>query len=135
MWTKKSGYLPNGLTLMNNGIIVGVPTRSGKFTFTVNATNSAGAAEKELSIQIGGSGIDNPTISELIAWTENGVLYISGLKAGEKWGVYNVAGVLVAESAKGKKREGSNIESVKLPSSGVYIIRSSEGRATKIINN
>ncbi|MBQ7577327.1 MAG: putative Ig domain-containing protein, partial [Synergistaceae bacterium] len=41
-WTKISGSLPDGLTLANNGVISGTPTKAGTFSFTVKASNSAG---------------------------------------------------------------------------------------------
>jgi flagellar hook assembly protein FlgD len=40
--TFTTGTLPNGLTLAHNGELTGTPTTPGTFTFTVQATNSAG---------------------------------------------------------------------------------------------
>ncbi len=42
-WTVASGNLPEGLELRANGQIVGKPTSSGSFTFTVNLEDSDGA--------------------------------------------------------------------------------------------
>jgi hypothetical protein len=60
----------------------------------------------------------------LTAWTQNGILHISGLAAGEQWSVYTIAGTLVAESAKAERREGANVISIKLPYRGIYIVKS-----------
>ncbi len=40
-WSLKSGALPNGLTLNDNGEIQGTPTAIGTFTFTVRVADSA----------------------------------------------------------------------------------------------
>jgi hypothetical protein len=46
------GSLPNGLVLSDAGVISGTPTTTGKYSFTVKATNIAGEAVKELDIVI-----------------------------------------------------------------------------------
>ena len=51
-WTIVSGNLPTGLELSENGVISGIPTAEGTFTFKVKAENPTGSAEKEFSIKI-----------------------------------------------------------------------------------
>ena len=53
-WTILSGDLPNGLTLSSDGTISGTPTKTGTFTFTVQAENAdpAGPDTKQLTITI-----------------------------------------------------------------------------------
>jgi hypothetical protein len=41
-WTLSGGSLPPGLTLLSNGQILGIPTATGTFTFTVRVTDAAG---------------------------------------------------------------------------------------------
>jgi hypothetical protein len=76
-WSLASGNLPTGLTLYSDGTISGMPTSIDTFSFSVQATNSAGNATKALSIriedgvgvlenEIGNIGIyPNPTTGEL----------------------------------------------------------------------
>jgi hypothetical protein len=59
---------------------------------------------------------------------QDGILYVSGLAAGEKWSVYNISGVLVHES-KAKSEKAS----AKLPSSGIYIVK--QGKKTVKVKN
>jgi Putative Ig domain/Bacterial Ig domain len=40
-WALTGGALPTGLTLSSNGVVEGVPTASGTFTFNVKATDSS----------------------------------------------------------------------------------------------
>jgi autotransporter-associated beta strand protein len=51
-WSLESSVLPDGLALSNSGIIAGVPTLRGRFTFSVKATNIYGSDVKELSLYI-----------------------------------------------------------------------------------
>ena len=54
-WQISSGSLPDGLTLdSSTGIISGAPSKSGTFSFTVKATNSAGYDEQNYSLKIAG---------------------------------------------------------------------------------
>ena len=54
-WQISSGTLPNGLTLNSStGAITGAPSKSGTFSFTVSASNSAGHDEKNYSLKIAG---------------------------------------------------------------------------------
>jgi len=56
-WSLEAGNLPAGLALSADGIIIGVPTTNGLFTFTVKATNAIGADTRQLRIDIGNVGI------------------------------------------------------------------------------
>lgn len=52
-WSIASGALPRGLTLSASGVISGIPTRIGTFSFTVRLRDSVGATiTKALSIRI-----------------------------------------------------------------------------------
>ena len=51
-WSLQSGDLPSGLTLYSSGLISGTPIKSGDFTFSVIAMNSAGSDDAELTITI-----------------------------------------------------------------------------------
>jgi hypothetical protein len=53
----------------------------------------------------------------LNAFTRNGVLYLSGLTAGQTWRVYTITGTLVRQGlATGDKAE------LALPGRGIYLI-------------
>ncbi|MBQ7578374.1 MAG: putative Ig domain-containing protein, partial [Synergistaceae bacterium] len=51
-WQKSSGNLPDGLTLANNGVISGTPTKAGTFSFAVKASNTAGNDSRTFTIII-----------------------------------------------------------------------------------
>jgi len=63
----------------------------------------------------------------LTAWSQNGMLYISGLVPGEAWSVYTITGTLVY-----RKDAVSPEENYILPNSGIYIVNSGN-RAVKVI--
>jgi hypothetical protein len=65
----------------------------------------------------------------LRAWTANGVLYVSGLTAGETWHVYNITGTLIYTSPNPSERGEI---AVPLSGRGVYIIRSGD-RTVKVV--
>ena len=59
---------------------------------------------------------------QLRAWTQNGVLYVSGLIAGKPWYVYNLYGQLICTGiAAGNDVETQCIAS--LPGRGIYIVK------------
>jgi hypothetical protein len=64
-WTLFAGSLPTGLTLSKEGVISGTPTAEGIFTFTVEATNSAGSDKKELTIKVTSVGVDELEVGSL----------------------------------------------------------------------
>ena len=51
-WFLFSGHLPDGLTLTDNGLISGTPSRAETAYFSVEASNDIGYAIKSLSITI-----------------------------------------------------------------------------------
>ena len=57
----------------------------------------------------------------LRAWVENGILYVSGLAAGETWNVYNTAGMLIYQNVAGGAVGANNY--LPLQSHGVYFIK------------
>jgi len=67
---------------------------------------------------------------EFTCYVQNGNLHVRGLSEGEKWSVYNVAGVIVAEG-KNRKAEGEETIII-LPNKGIYIIKT-EKRKMKIV--
>ena len=68
-WALASGNLPEGLELRSNGQIVGKPTASGSFTFTVSLDDSDGAiggsdaAERTFTLEIGAEPNSVPRIT------------------------------------------------------------------------
>lgn len=53
-----SGTLPNGLTLMNDGLLSGIPTLSGTFNFIVTATDTSSCTgSRSYSVVITGPGL------------------------------------------------------------------------------
>lgn len=52
-WTKTSGELPNGLSLSESGVISGIPTEIGTFTFEVKVSNKTTAdATKTFTLKV-----------------------------------------------------------------------------------
>lgn len=51
IWTH-SESLPEGLTLSDSGLLAGIPAKSGKFSLTITASNSAGKASKTFTLTI-----------------------------------------------------------------------------------
>jgi hypothetical protein len=51
-WSLAEGALPDGLTLASNGVVAGTPTKSGSFSFRVQANASSNNDTKQLSIFI-----------------------------------------------------------------------------------
>ena len=83
---------------------------------------------QEFSITIG-VGISEMSQSDILtAYTQNKILYVSGLTVGEIWSVYDILGKLVYQGI--ATDETANIP---LPVSGMYIIRS-EDKTAKVVN-
>jgi hypothetical protein len=57
-WTVTAGALPAGLTLSSDGVLKGTPTASGRFTFTVQATDNTtpetALGQLQLKVNAGG---------------------------------------------------------------------------------
>jgi large repetitive protein len=83
-WSLAEGALPDGLTLAANGVVAGTPTKSGSFSFRVQANASPNNDTKQLSIFIlaplvlggpGGQAVNtepvavNGTVSSPLVWS------------------------------------------------------------------
>ena len=67
-------------------------------------------------------------INDLKAFTQNGILFVSGLTPGRSWSVYNVYGALIYSSI-----ANAPTAEIPLPGRGVYIV--TDGIKTlKIVN-
>ncbi|MCL1850350.1 MAG: putative Ig domain-containing protein [Bacteroidetes bacterium] len=138
IWSLQEGNLPTGLELSTNGIISGIPTNEGTFTFTVKATNNAGNDTKELSIIIEkGEGIEenllvniaiypNPTTGELRI--TNYELRITNI---EVFDVYGKCHSLVVS----RHENGEAVVNVSYFPAGIYFlkIQTNKGAVTKQI--
>jgi hypothetical protein len=78
-WSRQSGSLPPGLSLSSGGVISGVPTAAGSYSFVVKVTDSdtpAATATRSFSIVVGlGIAAPNPPVAR------GGVAYSLPLKA------------------------------------------------------
>ncbi|MCL2598131.1 MAG: T9SS type A sorting domain-containing protein, partial [Paludibacter sp.] len=84
-----------------------------------------------ITVQINGwTGINDINFSAINAWTINGALYVSGLSAGERYSIYTVSGVCLAQ---GTAVSGDAQYLATLPMRGVYILQTSHG-AVKVLN-
>ncbi len=76
-----SGSVPTGLTLSDNGILYGVPTSAGTFTFSVSATNGYGpdAVTSAFTVTIAADirhDFNGDKKSDVLARTTNGDLWL-----------------------------------------------------------
>jgi len=80
-------------------------------------------------IVTGTTGIDEMlSATPLKAWTQNGLLHVSGVKTGETLTVYNASGALVHQSI-----AASNEVDIIIPVSGTYIVRSGDNSVKVVI--
>jgi len=108
-------------------------TKAG--TAIVRATIAGGAGigieyTQDFSITVKAIPEEIPEISQpnpLKAYTQNRILYVSGLTVGETWRVYDILGKLVYQGV-----ANDETANTALPVSGVYIIRSG-GRTGKVV--
>ena len=93
-----------------------------------DASSTAASNVAMLEVETATIGINiNSQINPLKAWTNNGILYISGLAEGKTWKLYGTLGESVKQGI-----AGSDIVTVSLDLPGVYIIRT-EGNAVKVM--
>ena len=52
IWSVANGELPTGLSLSSSGLLSGMPTESGNFTFTIRVENVIGYVEQEFNLTI-----------------------------------------------------------------------------------
>ena len=76
-WSLIKGALPVGLVLDLNGVISGTPTECGTKTFTVQVSNGAGTATKELIITIEKKTVSLPVIEGVTPPAKGGVPVIA----------------------------------------------------------
>lgn len=85
-WALRDGWLPSGLKLQDNGILVGTPEVPGEFYFTVQATDSSNpvhAALKSLDLRVSSKGLAIVTSNPELPWGRVGDDYQVKLTA---WG-------------------------------------------------
>jgi hypothetical protein len=104
-------------TGLSEGVTYYVYARSA-----ANENYAAGVAKISEAITTNLTGIDDvQPAKSLIAWTQNGMLHISGLTVNKPWSVYNISGELTYQSiAENEKAD------ISLPVRGVYIVRSGD---------
>ena len=137
------GTLPYGLTLATaTGEITGTPVIKGDFTFTVKATNAAGSAEQEFTINISEDvGIEqltmdngqlkiypNPTNGQLTM--DNGQLTMENIE------IYDIMGRRIATTVRAYPcgRPNETTINVEFLPSGVYFIKIGE-KTAKFVKN
>ena len=74
--------------------------------------------------------LEDDVTSVLRAYTENGVLYITGLSTGAEWSIYSLAGQLVYKGI-AKATE----EQVSLHADGVYIVTDGSSAIKVMVNS
>ncbi len=106
-WSIADGNLPAGLTLTQNGCILGTPTESGTFSLTLRVSNGAGYDEKTYTLSIASDGSqlqspdvipDSPDISpdvkpEIVTGNPRG---ISSITLGEAAAIAEEGGIIAA---------------------------------------
>ncbi|MBQ7264265.1 MAG: putative Ig domain-containing protein, partial [Synergistaceae bacterium] len=114
-WSISSGTLPEGLTF-SNGAVKGVPTKTGRSTFTVKA----GSSEQKFSIQIrnGSSNLDIETLE--LRPTAVGADYLAELEASGNVGAVTWS-IIEGELPEGVDLSGSAISGAAAPgTAGTY---------------
>jgi hypothetical protein len=102
--------------------------QTGVYKFTVNVTGSdMNAIKIEITYNHIVSDAQNPDTQNLIAWVQNGMLHVKGLKPGELWRIIGISG---AQVYYGKADSDEAI--ISLPVRGVYIVIS-EKQVIKIL--
>ena len=98
----------------------------GVYTATFTASGEGmDARSVEITYEVEPTNIDEVSpASSLRAWVENGILYVSGLKVGKPWSVYNLSGRLIYRDIAIGEIETLSAKS--LQNNNVYIIQSEE---------
>ncbi|MDR1356458.1 MAG: hypothetical protein LBJ58_02170, partial [Tannerellaceae bacterium] len=112
---------------------IALTLREGLATGTYTATltidgEGIETVEVEITHVVTPVGIAAPQAPALNARAENGMLYVSGLKAGKTWSVYNLSGRLLYQS----KAVGEEAV-ISLPVRSMYIIVSGDA-SVKVVN-
>jgi hypothetical protein len=117
----------------NAGTVDNANGVNGRFEFRVTPPDVIPSAYNSGTITASPVSNDSPFEGGrgmLKAWTQNGVLYVSGLTPGAKWSVYNIVGTLIYTGI--ATSETDNYPS--LQERGIYIVVSN-GKTVKIVNN
>ena len=96
------GFLPTGLEISQGGIISGIPTAAGFYTFTVKATGTDGmAGAKKYTILVGCSYQINPTNQSFSASGGSAIINVIALPGCPWTATPNVAWITVGSGASG----------------------------------
>lgn len=76
IWSIDKGFLPEGLSLSEEGVLSGTPKEAGTFTFTVKAENRSGSDTKELRLVI----VEGSVIEGIAITPENAIVNAGGTK-------------------------------------------------------
>jgi len=119
----------------NSGTTVTPLGINGKIEFRVTPPETFISAYSNGSIMASPVSNDVIVSNPLTAYVQNGILYVSGLKAGEKWNIYNILGALIytATATGDTDSTGSLIQEIPLPARGIYIITTGN-RTVKTVN-
>jgi len=107
----------------------GLLTATGNGTVTVRATAKDGSGvygERQITVS-NNTAIEVVEQQVLKAWTQDGMLYVSGLTLGKAWSVYSISGQLIHQAV--AKTDEANIP---LAAQGIYIVASGEYRVKLI---
>jgi len=126
-----SSFTINGVDVISdydNGYDYTVGTSGAKRMLSDGTTevSAQGADIAAVNVEKGEviTSIDDVQLAKTLkAWTQNGLLHISGLTIGKLWTVYNISGLLVRQSIATKEEA-----CLMLPVKGVYVIVSGTNR-------
>jgi len=115
-YTKNSGSLPPGLSLSTAGVLSGIPSATGQYTFTVLATDNNGCTgTNNYALQIYGSGADNA--SDYSSWT-NRANAGSGFA---NWELYSdIHGGSTGNTYAGFEKQNSSGSNIQSPDGSVW---------------
>ena len=102
------------------GLRTGLNVGEYKATLVVSGENLS-TTSLEITYTVTVTGNDALHSQVMSAWTQNGMLHVSGLKEGQSWSVYGISGVLVYRSI-----ADSEEAKISLPNRGFYIVISGE---------